>query len=76
MYEATVTNAVPTELKVIGNWPKVWLQLPKSSIKILRKLMPSEVWEATGLETQHLEISVPGNWQGLQVGDRVLVDLD
>ena len=70
--EATVTNPVPTNLKVIGNWPKVWLQLPKST-KILGKLMPHEVWRATEVETQRLEISIPGNWPNLQVGDRVLV---
>src|SRR5258708_9764534 len=45
MYEiaATVTTAVPTELKLTGNWPVDWLQAPGiRSIEIQCKLLANE----------------------------------
>jgi hypothetical protein len=75
--EAIVTVATPTELKLAGNCPAVWLQAPGfRSTEIARKLAPGKALEAIQEPTQYSEI--PGNrgfWPNLQVGDRVILRL-
>jgi hypothetical protein len=71
--EAIVTTATPPELKLTGNWPLDWLQVP-NSIEIRRKLSRGEVWEPPPGPAQRMEIG--GNrafWPNLQVGDHVIV---
>ncbi len=71
--EAIVTTATPTELKVTGNWPLIWLQVLNST-EIQRKLSRGEVWEPPPGPVQRMEIA--GNralWPNLQVGDHVIV---
>lgn len=71
--EATVTTATPTELKLTGNWPLVWLQATHS-IQIQRKLLPGESLEPPAGPFQQMEIGGNrGAWPGLQLGDRVIV---
>jgi hypothetical protein len=77
MYEikATVTKATETGVKLSGDWPVAWLQTPGSmgSVEILRKLMPGEVFEIFGGQTQRLEIHHVGNPLKLKIGDDVIV---
>jgi hypothetical protein len=71
--EAFVTTATPTELKLTGNWPLVWLQAPQST-QILRKLLPGKSLESPAGPFQRMEIGGNrGAWPKLQLGDRVIV---
>jgi hypothetical protein len=77
MYDikASVTKATEADVKLTGDWPVSWLQAPGStgSTEILRKIIPGEVFEVFGGETQRLEIHHAGNPLNLKVGDDVVV---
>jgi hypothetical protein len=77
MYDikATVTKATETDVKLAGDWPTDCLQAPGSIglTEILRKLIPGEIFEFFGGETQRLEIHHGGNPLNLKVGDDVVV---
>jgi hypothetical protein len=77
MYEiaATVTTAVPTELKLTGNWPVDWLQAPGiRSIEIQCKLLANESLGSPLVALREEEIlGNRANWPNLQLGDRVIV---
>jgi len=77
MYEikATVTKATSNDVKLIGDWPVAWRQAPGSidEPEILHKLIPGQVYETFGGQTQRSEIYHPGNPLNLRVGDEVIV---
>jgi hypothetical protein len=77
MYEikATVTKATETDVKLTGDWPVAWLEASGSSgsTEILRKLIPGEVFEISGEQTQPLEIHHEGNPLNLKGGEDVIV---
>jgi hypothetical protein len=75
LVEATVTTATATELRLIANWPIVWLQAI-GSFEIEDKLAHDEIFERPdpGELTQRMELNGNrANWPHLKVGDRVLV---
>ena len=80
MYDikATVTKATETDVKLAGDWPTDCLQAPGSIglTEILRKLIPGEVFEFFGGETQRLEIHHAGNPLNLKVGDDIVVSCE
>ncbi|MGA8658840.1 MAG: hypothetical protein WB586_22120 [Chthoniobacterales bacterium] len=76
--EAIVTTATPTELKLTGNYPLVWLQAlgptALGSTEIERQLLPDEAFDSLGEPVEQKEIlGNRGNWPNLQRGDRVIV---
>lgn len=71
--EATVTTSTPTELKLTGNYPFLWLQAlgptALGSTEIERKLSPGETFDSLGEPVQQKEIhGNRGNWPKLQLG--------
>ena len=75
LVEATVTTATATELKLIANWPILWLQAI-GPFEIEDKLAHDEIFERPdpGELTQRMELNGNrANWPHLKVGDRVLV---
>jgi hypothetical protein len=77
MYEikATVTKGTSNDVKLIGDRPVAWLQAPDSidEPEILHKLIPGQVYETFGGQTQRSEIYHPGYPLNLWVGDEVIV---
>jgi len=77
MYEiaATVTTAVPTELKLTGNWPVDWLQAPGiRSIEIQCKLLANESLGSPLVALREEEIlGNRANWPNLELADQVIV---
>ena len=72
--EATVTAAEEKGIKLTADWPLVWLQAAGSTT-IVRKLVAGEHFENPVGPSQRSEL---GGYQprvGLQMGNRVVVEL-
>jgi hypothetical protein len=71
--EATVTMSTRTELKLIANWPLIWLQKP-GCIQVERNLLPNEIVPPLNSVIERSELSVDrGLLWDLRLGDRVLI---
>jgi hypothetical protein len=72
----TITTATSTELKITCRCPREWVDYPKRSSQIIRKLLPDEIWTEPNGDYLEQELLGNRNFQPtLELGNKVIIHL-